>query len=528
MNNDVSKNEILKDLQQRVEDKVLEPSNYDLLKKLIDNADTLDEAIKIAELGTTYKRTGFHFDKKLEKKTNTITYFKENEDLSFETDPEALTHKLIIGDNYPALLNLLVEYRGKVDVIYIDPPYGKDSMGEFAQTNYENAISRDNLLSMLYPRLWLAKQLLSDSGVIFCSIDDKNQAYIKGLLDEIFGESNFIANLPTIMNLKGNQDEFAFAGTHEYTLAFSKNKAATEFQKFIVDEEIVLEKWQEDETGYYKKGANLKATGVNAPREKRPNLFYPIYIKDREIRLEPFKGATEILPITNGQEMSWRWSKNKLQNELDNVIIINDSIYKKQRPALDELPSVKPKTLFYKPEYSSGNGTNELISVVGEKLFNNPKPVELIKDLVFISSSQKAVVLDFFAGSGTTGQAVLELNKEDGGSRQFILVTNNEITNINPNGIAYDVTSRRLKRVMDGKDYDGDSNFKWLDKNKPLGDNLQVLDVAEVANFETTEGKTPFDVVDETLYGQDKLGVNEKIEWVCKNFEQTQKRLEDQ
>ena len=81
---------------------------------------------------------------------------------------------------------------------------------------------------------------------------------------------------------------------------------------------------------------------------------------------------------------------------------------------------------------------------------------------------------------------------------------------------------------MDGKDYDGDSNFKWLDKNKPLGDNLQVLDVAEVANFETTEGKTPFDVIDETLYGQDKLGVNEKIEWVCKNFEQTQKRLEDQ
>lgn len=95
--------------------------------------------------------------------------------------------KLIIGDNYQALQNLLIQYRGKIDVIYIDPPYGKDSMGEFAKTNYNNAITRDNLLSMLYPRLVLARQLLSDGGVIFCSIDDKNQAYVKCLFDEIFG-----------------------------------------------------------------------------------------------------------------------------------------------------------------------------------------------------------------------------------------------------------------------------------------------------------------------------------------------------
>ena len=117
-----------------------------------------------------------------------------------------------------------------------------------------------------------------------------------------------------------------------------------------------------------------------------------------------------------------------------------------------------------------------------------------------------------------TGQAVLELNKRDGGSRQFILVTNNEVTDSNPNGIAYDVTSRRLKRVMTGEDYDGDKDFKWIKSNKPYGDNLSVLDLAEVANFEATEGKTPFDVIDERLYGQEKLGVNEKIEWVAKNF----------
>ena len=168
----------MSELEKRVKEQILERSNYDLLKKLIEKADTLDEAIKIAELGTTYKRTGFHFDKRLEKQSDTITYFKKNEALSFVTDPQAITHKLIIGDNYPALLNLLIEYKGRINVIYIDPPYGKDSMGEFAETNYDNAITRDNLLSMLYPRLMLARQLLSDDGVIFCSIDDKNQAYV--------------------------------------------------------------------------------------------------------------------------------------------------------------------------------------------------------------------------------------------------------------------------------------------------------------------------------------------------------------
>lgn len=188
------KDDLITEIDKRIADKIIEKTNADLLKKLITNTDTINEAIMIAELGTTYKRTGFHFDKRLEKMTDTIKYFKKNNELSFVQDKNAQTHKLIIGDNYDALLNLLIEYRGKIDVIYIDPPYGKDSMGEFAQTNYNNAITRDNLLSMLYPRLVLARQLLSDNGVIFCSIDDKNQAYVKGLFDEVFEESNFLAN----------------------------------------------------------------------------------------------------------------------------------------------------------------------------------------------------------------------------------------------------------------------------------------------------------------------------------------------
>lgn len=222
MTNNGMKESLLLEIDKRVADKVLEPTNAELLKKLILAADDDNEAMMIAALGTTYKKTGFHFDKRLERLSNNIRYFKKNEALSFHTDDNKPTNKLIIGDNYEALQNLLIEYKGRVDVIYIDPPYGKDSMGEFAQTNYENAITRDNLLSMLYPRLMLAKQLLAENGVIFCSIDDRNQAYIKCLFDEVFGEGNYI---DTLHWKRKKQPSFLAKHTAkvmEYVLVFAK------------------------------------------------------------------------------------------------------------------------------------------------------------------------------------------------------------------------------------------------------------------------------------------------------------------
>ena len=189
------KSDILAELKMRVEDRILEPNNYEVLCKLISKADSISEAQAIAALGTTYKKTGFHFDARLENLSNDIHFLAKDKALSFENDKNAITHKLIIGDNYPALLNLLIAYLEKIKVIYIDPPYGKDDLGEFAKTNYKNAITRDNLLSMLKPRLQIAKMLLKDDGVIFCSIDDRNQAYVKCLFDDIFGEGNFVANI---------------------------------------------------------------------------------------------------------------------------------------------------------------------------------------------------------------------------------------------------------------------------------------------------------------------------------------------
>ena len=217
-----SKLELIAGIEKRVSEKIIEKSNADLLIKLINNAESLTEAISIAELGTTYKRTGLHFDKRLEKFNDTIKYFSKNNELSFKTDNNAITHKLIIGDNYDALLNLLVTYRGMVDVIYIDPPYGKDSMGEFANTNYDNAITRDNLLSMMYPRLLLAKQLLSEKGIIFCSIDDKNYAYIKCLFDEVFDECHYINTFVWQKNSSGKTEKDKYTINTEYVILYAK------------------------------------------------------------------------------------------------------------------------------------------------------------------------------------------------------------------------------------------------------------------------------------------------------------------
>ena len=515
------------------------------MNSAIENADTLDEAIKIAELGTTYKRTGFHFDKRLERTSNTIAYFKKNEELSFTTDENALTHKLIIGDNYPALLNLLIEYRGKIDVIYIDPPYGKDSMGSFAETNYDNAITRDNLLSMLYPRLYVAKQLLSDSGVIFCSIDDKNHAYVKCLFDEVFEESSFLFNIPR-QTKKGGKTTVTIASNNDYIIAYTESL------------DIIFSQEEKSDLSKYKYEDEFVATRGKYALTQPLDYDSLRYSKtlDFEIELDGQKfvpGGNRLAQQNrlNGKhgikDWIWRWKKSAVEWGIREKVfsIKNGRIYtksymnvrkKNHQNEWEQIDTTKPYTTlsFIDNKYSNDNGKKELdqIFINSSTLFRNPKPSSLIKELIkMVCNNKSAVILDFFAGSGTTGQAVLELNNADRGEgrRQFILVTNNEITPTTPNGIAKDVTSKRLKRVMTGTCYDGSSDFEWCKKNAPLGDNLLVLDMAEVSNFEAVKGQTPFDVIDETLYGNNRFEtIREKVEWVCDNFEITQKRLEEE
>lgn len=527
MTNNGMKESLLLEIDKRVADKVLEPTNAELLKKLILAADDDNEAMMIAALGTTYKKTGFHFDKRLERLSNNIRYFKKNEALSFHTDDNKPTNKLIIGDNYEALQNLLIEYKGRVDVIYIDPPYGKDSMGEFAQTNYENAITRDNLLSMLYPRLMLAKQLLAENGVIFCSIDDRNQAYIKCLFDEVFGEGNYI---DTLHWKRKKQPSFLAKHTAkvmEYVLVFAK-------------------RW--DSLG------KLSVETLSDATKKVVNLTNQVSIRHFNIGVRVKCGNSGIIPkgkytiktmtveylddvhykngITQNEvdvKANFSVSQEKINNYIEqNLLFITANLGLRRDVSEEETANAKAITDLLLDWGDNQDSEKELKEIFGNKLFDYSKPTKLICNLVKSTIKNDSIVLDFFAGSGTTGQAVLALNEQDKGNRQFILCQLNEKTDTTPNGIAYDVTSKRLKRVMTGECYDGTKSFKWAEENMPYGGNLDVYEIATVHNSNAIEGQTPFDVIDETLYGREKFTtLREKVDWVCGNFAHTQKWIDD-
>jgi adenine-specific DNA-methyltransferase len=410
---------------------------------------------------------------------------------------ESTENILIQGDNFHSLSVLNYTHENCIDMIYIDPPYNTLSQGFVYNDkliDINDGYRHSKWLNQIEKRLLLARNLLKDSGTIFISIDDNEFAQLKLLCDSVFSEKNFIACLPTVMNLKGNQDEFAFAGTHEYTLVYSKNKSSALFNQFnLIDEE--LESWIEDEKGFYKKGATLKSTGADAPREKRPKMFYPILVKSNSayaITVEEYKkiyvdGIFDdeyldnlvkkykqqeydvVLPYDrDGGYARWRWGFDTLSKKTDEIIVTRPrnsvSLYKKQRPTIGDMPTKKPKTLFYKPEYSSGNGTSQLFEFFGKKVFDNPKPLQLIKDFIQIGANKdNSIILDFYAGSGTTGQAILDLNNEDEGSRRFILCTNNE------NNICDEVTYPRLSKIIkgyksnSGKDVLGvDANLKFF------------------------------------------------------------------
>lgn len=565
--NDVKK-ALIEEINKRVKDRILEQTNADLLIKLIKNAANADEAINIMSLGTTYKKTGLHFSSRLEKqKGETIQYFKKNKKLSFITDESKPVNKLIIGDNYAALQNLLIQYKAKIDVVYIDPPYGKDSMGEFAKTNYDNAITRDNLLSMLYHRLLLAKELLSDDGVIFCSIDDKNQAYVKCLFDDVFGEENFITNFIWEKTQHFGRQKINYYCNADYILAYAKKKNNGDGIKELFVERVKTN--LEDAPLYnasnpskkllFPKGTvkfNMKDGTYDKSTDEKYKLHNPVVVKN---------GVN-----SNDFELSFcsRWSRQTVLDEIKNGTrywvktnnfairaIYSDGRESKESPKQIIFTNINNENVT-NDKFGTKVGTNEdgsgiLYNIFSKDMFGYPKPYTLISYLCSLLSKNDITILDFFAGSGTTGHAILNLNKQDGGSRSFILCQLNEnldealddisgsAAQIVKNQIALcneikrphelsEITVERLRRIMVGKSFDGSTSFPWIKQNEPYGGNLDVYEIADVANFESTKGKTPFDVIDETLYGQKKFStVKEKIKWVCSNFERTEEVLKD-
>lgn len=444
------------------------------------NAELIEEIIKLQK----NRKLGLVWENKTESLAvslaSEISVLEDLESRTLHPLKDREFNFLIEGDNLQALSIMNFTHRENIDVIYIDPPYNTGN-NDFKYN--DNFVLKDDLfrhsswLSFMSKRLWLAKDLLKKEGVIIISIDDNEQAHLKLLCDEIFSENNFVACLPTIMNLKGNQDEFAFAGTHEYTLIYAKDKASSTFNNLSIETDEISEEWQQDEIGWWKKGAGLKMTGINAPRERQPSLFFPVWVnKDgSNLSLDEKKGWSKILPITDGQEMSWRWSRDKFLRDKDDVIIAgkypNWTFYKKQRPELGELPSKKPKSTFYKAQYSTTNGASQVKAIFGSKIFEYPKPLELIIDLLEITTKKDSLILDFFAGSGTTGHALEVLNRRDGGKRRYILCTNNE------NGIAENVTYERIKRIA--------REISNLEKFSQLPTNLKYLKIKSISNSKT-------------------------------------------
>ena len=398
----------------------------------------------------------------------TVPYRPIEPDESRSCNPAGSDDNLIIhGDNLHALKALLPRYANRIKCIYIDPPYNTGSqawvyndrvnsplMQEWLAQNSpvdgEDLERHDKWLCMMWPRLHLLRELLSDDGVIFVSIDDHEQHHLRMMMDEVFGAETFIACLAAVLNLKGSRDNRGFTTTHESVLVYEKvARSAILHEVPLRDDDT--DDWLQDDVGWYKKGANLKYSGENAPREKRPNLFYPIYVhEDGTVGVEPKSDTSvELWPIADGnKEVTWRWGRDTVAANPNEILAVRSGIgwtlHKKQRPPVGVVPSKKPKSTFYSPKYSATTAT-----IVVKEIFDNtrtfdyPKSPHFLADLISIAGvGTDDIILDSFAGSGTTAHAILALNKEDDGNRKFILIECEDYADT--------ITAERVRRVING------------------------------------------------------------------------------
>lgn len=383
---------------------------------------------------------------------------KEVKSKAIESDKSKLVNLLIEGDNYHSLAVLNFTHHEAVDLIYIDPPYNtgnNDFIYNDKFVDKEDSFRHSKWLSFMEKRLKLARNLLKPTGVIFISIDNNEQAPLRMLCDEIFDEKNFVGALIWRKKEGGGQADAYFVTEHEYVLVYAKS----ENFKWL-DEEIPIEEAEfnkEDENGKFT-AVKLAKWGNTARREDRPKMYFSIKTPD----------GKNIYPIApDGGDGRWRVGKKRMDMLIEKDLIFWQKKVKKWLPyekvyfSEGEVKKIKERSILYDVA-TTADGTNELTQIFGKKdIFGNPKPTELIKFFLQYGAKQNAVILDFFAGSGTTAHAVLSLNNEDGGTRQFILCTNNE------NNICTEICYPRIKIVGNGY-----KNLKG-EKKEGLGGNLR-------------------------------------------------------
>ena len=364
---------------------------------------------------------------------------------------------IIHGDNLEALKALLPRYEGKVKCIYIDPPYNtgnegwvyndnvndpkiKKWLGEVVGKEGEDLSRHDKWLCMMYPRLKLLQKLLAKDGIIFVSIDDNEESNLKAICAEIFGARNYITSFIWRKVDSPNDNKVAITPDHEYVIAYAKSIDTISLLQMPAPD-IVKAYGQVGTDGRRYRDRLLKKNGKNSLRRDRPTMFFPIIAPD----------GTEVFPIhDNGEEARWAMGKDGVAKQ----IAAGTLVWKKRMR--NGVECWEPYTREYAPDTPtrpypsiwSDLPTMRQAKAVLRKvfrttdLFDTPKPSELIERILYMLGDINALVLDSFAGSGTTAQAVLDMNKVDGGNRRFILVEMMEY--------ADSITAERVKRVING------------------------------------------------------------------------------
>lgn len=363
-----------------------------------------------------------------------LTNFKRyDKDGEHEVEELADTDNLIIkGNNLIVLHSLKKRFAGKVKLIYIDPPYntGNDSF------NYNDNFNHSTWLIFMKNRLEVARELLSDDGLIFVQCDDNEQAYLKVLMDEVFSRNNFISNI-VWKGRGGRQDSKYVAQIHETIIFYAKNKERAILNKAFIEDTSNYA--YEDSRGNYKTQL-IRKWGSNSRREDRPNLFYEV----------EFEG-NKVLPILpNGDDGCWRWSKNRLEEAIKNDMVV--SLEKDGRTELYEKiykGDGKKQTVFtsWIDESFSGQGTKVLEEIFKEKVFDYPKPEQLVKKFIDLTTDDGDIVLDYHLGSGTTAAVAHKMNRQYIGIEQMDYIET--------------VSVKRLEKVIEGEQGGISKSVDW-------------------------------------------------------------------
>lgn len=369
-------------------------------------------------------------------------------------DSSKPTNILIEGDNYHALSVLNYTHKGRIDAIYIDPPYNTGAKDWKYNNHYVDAqdpYRHSKWLSFMNKRLRLAKSLLAQNGIICVTIDDNEAPRLWCLMDEIFGENNHLGTVAIRINPGGRKSKRKIAAQHEYAIFYSRTKT-TKVAQMIISPDDKTHSYKQDDNGGWYEERNLRKEGADSLAKPDSDRYYPIYYDKRTGKLSTKKEYDiKILPIdTDNQKRIWRRDKDVID-----ALSAKGEIYAKQTKFGMQvyfkfkggLKGETPKSFWDNPKFSaSEHGTQILDKLLGvREAFQYPKsPYAVCECIKVATDSKNAIILDFFAGSGTTAQAVMMLNKQDKGNREYILCTNNE------NKIAEAVCYPRIKKVIKG------------------------------------------------------------------------------